>query len=99
MEEFSNLFYSYIPHAFGRQRPPVISTEAKLKKEIQLLESLSDMRVAEEIMKEAKQNNDGQDMNTLDRQFAGLGLAEMAPLDRKTKEYKELDKYLHKSRG
>ena len=41
VEELSNAFYTVIPHSFGRQRPPVIKDEHRLKREIQLLESLS----------------------------------------------------------
>ena len=41
LEEISNNYYSFIPHAFGRNRPPIIRDDARLKKEIQLLESLS----------------------------------------------------------
>ena len=77
VEEISNSFYTIIPHAFGRRRPPMITTEERLKKEITLLESLSDMEIANEIMKEA--NGAGDIMHSLDRQFAGLGLQEMTP--------------------
>ena len=72
----SNDFFTIIPHAFGRSRPPVISTDEKLKKEISLMESLSDMQIANDIMKDS-----GGDpaVNALDRQFAGLGLREMTP--------------------
>ena len=72
----SNAFYTVIPHDFGRNRPPVISSDEKLKKEINLMESLSDMQIANTIMKDT-----GGDaaVHTLDRQFAGLGLQEMTP--------------------
>lgn len=50
-EQLSNTFYSYIPHAFGRNRPPIISNEDMLKREIELLDSLSDMKDANNIMK------------------------------------------------
>lgn len=78
IEELSNSFYSIIPHAFGRNRPPIISNNRMLKKEITLLESLSDMEIANDIMKNAG-NDAEKDINFLDRQFAGLGLQEMTP--------------------
>lgn len=78
VEEISNSFYTIIPHAFGRRRPPMVTSEERLKKEITLLESLSDMEIANEIMKEAKSCT-GESMHSLDRQFAGLGLQEMTP--------------------
>lgn len=70
----SNSFYTIIPHAFGRSRPPLISSDEKLRKEIRLMESLSDMQIANTIMKDT-----GGDIavNALDHQFAGLGLQEM----------------------
>ena len=72
----SNTFYTTIPHAFGRSRPPVILSEEMLKKEINLMESLSDMQIANDIMKD---NGGDVAVNPLDRQFAGLGLQEMTP--------------------
>lgn len=79
--QLSDAFYTVIPHSFGRNRPPVISTEVQLKKEIALLESLSDMEIASGIMKEAK-IKDGEiaeAIHMLDRQYAGLGMREMTP--------------------
>jgi poly [ADP-ribose] polymerase len=81
VNRLSDAFYTVIPHNFGRNRPPVIKTEAQLKKEIALLESLSDMEIASGIMKEAK-TNVGESLETihiLDRQYAGLGMREMTP--------------------
>ncbi|KAF4975387.1 hypothetical protein FZEAL_7817 [Fusarium zealandicum] len=96
-ENLSNTYYSVIPHAFGRNRPPVIRDNGLLKKEIELLESLSDMKDAADIMK-----IDRKTMGTvhpLDRQFLGLGLEEMSPLDHKSNEFSHLEKYLNGSRG
>lgn len=75
LEAISNAYYTYIPHSFGRQRPPIIRTDEALQREVILLESLGDMEIANAIMQ------DGQDasMSALDQQFAGLGLQEMTP--------------------
>ena len=48
-EDLSNSFYSLIPHAFGRNRPPIINTQDMLKREVDLLDSLSDMKDASNI--------------------------------------------------
>ena len=78
--QLSDAFYTVIPHSFGRNRPPVISSEAQLKKEIALLESLSDMEIASGIMKEANAKGEVLDtIHMLDRQYAGLGMREMTP--------------------
>ena len=78
INEISSSYYTYIPHSCGRNRPPIICNDDILKKEIELLESLSDMSIAEEIMKEAKEDVTSI-VHPLDRQYAGLGMAEMTP--------------------
>jgi poly [ADP-ribose] polymerase len=97
IERLSNLYYSVIPHAFGRNRPPVIQDNALLKKEIELLESLSDMKEAAAMLKNTLKDDSG--IHQLDRQFNGLKMNEMSPLDRKSQEFTELETYLNDSKG
>ncbi|KAK1778689.1 PARP-domain-containing protein [Copromyces sp. CBS 386.78] len=96
VEHLSNTYYSVIPHAFGRDRPPVIATDQQLKQEIELLENLSDMKEASNIMKIDKSQFD---VHPLDRQFQGLGMQEMSPLDRASTEFTNLQEYLMETRG
>ncbi|KXJ92013.1 poly polymerase catalytic domain-domain-containing protein [Microdochium bolleyi] len=96
-ERLSNLYYTLIPHSFGRQRPPVIRDQNMLKKEIELLESLGDMKEAAALMKNDKK--DVEKLNQLDRQFRGLCLDEMTPLDKTGTEFNELKNYLVDTRG
>ena len=98
IEQQSNMFYTLIPHNFGRRRPPVIDNNEKLRREIALLESLSEMEVANKIMKDTG-IKEGDAIHALDKQFAGLGLQEMTPLEETTLEYKHLADYLVKSHG
>lgn len=72
--DLSNRYFTTIPHVFGRNRPPVLNNDAQIKKEIDLLETLSDMEVANDIMKESK---DTELVHQLDRQFQSLGMEEM----------------------
>ncbi|KAK0609522.1 poly-ribose polymerase-like protein [Bombardia bombarda] len=97
VENLSNSFYSLIPHAFGRNRPPIMQDQQMLKREIELLESLSDMKDAALIMKLDKVGND--DVHPLDKQYEGLKLNEMTPLDPSTAEYTNLKDYLVETRG
>jgi poly [ADP-ribose] polymerase len=97
VERLSNLFYSVIPHAFGRNRPPVIRDNDSLKKEIELLESLSDMKEAAAMLKTTLKEDSG--IHQLDRQFNGLNMNEMSPIERTTKEFTELEAYLNNSKG
>ncbi|KFY23783.1 hypothetical protein V493_05637 [Pseudogymnoascus sp. VKM F-4281 (FW-2241)] len=96
-EHFSNLYYTVIPHAFGRNRPPIIRSTELLKKEIELLESLGDMKDAALIMK--PKDRDAEQINLLDRQFQGLGIQEMTPLGPKSSEFGELKNYLLRTQG
>jgi poly [ADP-ribose] polymerase len=86
-EQLSNSFYSLIPHAFGRNRPPIIQSQAMLKKEVELLESLSDMKDTASIMKNDPKDIDG--LHILDKQFKGLNMDEMTPLKPESTEFLE----------
>jgi poly [ADP-ribose] polymerase len=97
VERLSDLYFSVIPHAFGRQRPPIIQTTDLLKKEIELLESLSDMKETAAMLKSGLKNDDG--VHPLDKQFKGLGMNEMTPLEHKSREFTEIDQYLINSKG
>jgi len=97
VERLSNLYFSVIPHAFGFKRPPVIRDNDLLKKEIELLESLSDMKDAAALLKSTLKDNSG--IHQLDRQFQGLNMNEMSPLDPSGQEFSELSSYLNNSKG
>ncbi|KAK6000311.1 hypothetical protein QM012_003943 [Aureobasidium pullulans] len=96
-EQLSNQYYSYIPHSFGRNRPPIIRTLEMLKPEIELLDSLSDLKNADEILKKAKET--ASQIHPLDSRFRGLGMQEMQALSPSSKEFSEIDQYLHKTCG
>lgn len=91
-EEVSNQFYSLIPHAFGRNRPPVIMNNGQLQREVDLLDSLSDMKEASNIMK--RDTKSAEELHVLDQQFKGLNLDEMTTLDRSSNEFKMLQEYV-----
>ncbi|KAK1974714.1 poly polymerase catalytic domain-containing protein [Colletotrichum cereale] len=95
-EHLSNLYYSLIPHAFGRNRPPVIQSGVMLKKEVDLLDSLSDMKIASDLMKVDRK---AYDVHPADRQYQGLGMDEMSPIDPKSSEFALLSEYLQGSKG
>ncbi|KAK2742413.1 hypothetical protein FQN55_007851 [Onygenales sp. PD_40] len=97
LEQLSNEYLTFIPHVFGRNRPPVIGNQDIIKAEVELLEALTDMEIANEIIKDSKTSEDG--IHPLDAQFSGLNLNEMAPLEPASTEYKELENYLIKSHG
>jgi poly [ADP-ribose] polymerase len=99
-ENLSNTYWSLIPHVFGMNRAPVLRDMGIIKREIDLLETLTDMQLATDIMKSAKGNKDQMEAaNLLDRQYQGLGMQEMTPLDLKSTEATELSNYLIRSAG
>lgn len=79
LDDINNQYFTVIPHAMGRGRVPLINHPDLIKKEIALLEALTDMEIANEILKGAKSKSTGDTVHPLDRQFAGLGLQEMTP--------------------
>ncbi|KAH6644488.1 poly polymerase catalytic domain-containing protein [Boeremia exigua] len=97
IEQLSNRYYSLIPHAFGRSRPIIINNNDLLKREIDLLESLSDMKAATDMLK-ASLKDDGH-LSELDRKFQTLGMDEMEALSPKSSEFSELSDYLQSSKG
>ncbi|KAK6345248.1 hypothetical protein TWF718_007174 [Orbilia javanica] len=100
-EQLTNSYYSTIPHSFGRDRPTIINSDRLLKAEIDLVQSLGDMAIAEKIMKDVEYAEDeqGNRIHPLDKQFASLGLLETTPLEEDTKEYEYLRDYFHKTHG
>lgn len=97
VQDLSNLFYSLIPHDFGRERPPIINNLVMVKKEIELLETLTDLKDATDVMK--TKVDELVRMHPLDRQYHGLGMQEMTPLDPATEEFGVLESYLMTTRG
>ncbi|KAK4547868.1 hypothetical protein LTR36_010587 [Oleoguttula mirabilis] len=96
-EHLSNLYYSLIPHAFGRNRPPVIHTNELLKRELELLENLGELKAADEILKAG--GDDVEEIHSLDARFQGLGMQEMTPVPAKSAEFTEISQYLLKTCG
>ncbi|KAK9777548.1 putative Poly polymerase catalytic domain-containing protein [Seiridium cardinale] len=94
IEEWTNKYYSTIPHAFGRNRPPMIDNDDILRKEVAMLDTLTDMEVANTIMRANDKAKDGSSVNLLDSRFKELGMKEFAALEHKSKEYKQLSEYL-----
>ncbi|KAL4810012.1 poly polymerase catalytic domain-containing protein [Aspergillus unguis] len=96
LENLSNRYFTTIPHVFGRNRPPVLDNQTYIKKEVELLEALTDMEITNSILKDATKM---EDVNPVDSQYAGLGMQEMTPLDHTSTEFVELENYLCESRG
>lgn len=68
-----------------------------LKREIELLESLTDLKDADNILKAEKDGGDA--IHALDSRFQGLGMQEMKPLPLDSQEFSEINQYLLNTRG
>ena len=100
IEEFSNKYYSTIPHVFGRNKAPLIDNNDILQKEVAMLDTLSDMSVANDIMKTTDaRHKDKATLSLIDTRFKQLNLEELVPLDSKGSEYKGLQNYLINTAG
>ena len=93
LAHLTSRYYTLIPHIFGRTTPPVINTLEKLKREAELVESLGEMGITNEIITNvqalflgetyyvqvANLQKAGQKINLLDRHFDSLQLEECQP--------------------
>lgn len=100
VDQLSDLYYSLIPHDFGNRsvRPPILQSLDMIKNEVELLETLADMKEASNIMK-TQIDGELNRVHPIDRQYNGLGMDEMTPLDPAGKEFQLLEKYLNATRG
>ncbi|KAI3384344.1 hypothetical protein SNEBB_001587 [Seison nebaliae] len=54
LAEISSEFYTLIPHAFGRTRPPTINTKEMLQDKYNMLNVLADIEIAQDLLKKSE---------------------------------------------
>ncbi|CAH8871033.1 unnamed protein product [Trichobilharzia szidati] len=89
-----NDFYTRIPHDFGMRIPPVIRTLPDVKSKIELLEALSDIEFAVNILK----NNQSSTENIIDVNYKRLN-CDIRPLRSTDAMYSLLTDYLQETHG
>ncbi|KAI9723144.1 MAG: hypothetical protein M1828_004247 [Chrysothrix sp. TS-e1954] len=100
IEDITNQYYSTIPHIFGRSRPPIIKSYDILQKEVAMLDTLTDMEVANKIMKtDDSKAQDADSVALIDQRFNQLNLSESQPLEHSSSEYQTLKNYLINTAG
>ena len=100
LEDQTNSYYSTIPHVFGRNRPPIIDSNDMLQKEVAMLDTLTDMEVANTIMKTSSdRHKDANSVSQIDQRFQQLKLSECEALDKKSAEYQGIKNYLLNTAG
>ena len=102
LDGLSSKYYTTIPHDFGRQRPTPITDKRRLQAELDLVESLSNMQVVNQVLRETNspRGQGSNNIHPLDARMASLGLQEAMPLDHSSAEFKHLAGYFsHSNNG
>ncbi|KAL1117298.1 hypothetical protein AAG570_004624 [Ranatra chinensis] len=88
----SNRFYTLIPHSFGIENPPLLSTKELIQTKLEMLESLLEMEVAYGLLKQTHGEGDS-DMHPLDLHYNKLN-STIEILERGTEEFTIIEKYV-----
>ncbi|KAJ8919846.1 hypothetical protein NQ315_006375 [Exocentrus adspersus] len=83
----SNRFYTFIPHSFGVDDPPIIRDEEVIKQKLEMLDSLMEMEIAYNLMKSS-----GSD-HSVDSYYSQLN-TDMQVLDRDSEEFAIIEQYV-----
>ncbi|KAJ3121538.1 Poly [ADP-ribose] polymerase 2 [Nowakowskiella sp. JEL0407] len=89
LTQLSSEFYTYIPHNFGMNRPPLISTMEMVKRKIQMLETLSDLKIASTLLAEIDKN---MSKNPIDANYEKLK-CELNPIEKGGEEWNLIEEY------
>ncbi|WOL12197.1 hypothetical protein Cni_G20962 [Canna indica] len=91
LEELSGEFYTVIPHDFGfrKMREFIIDTPLKLKSKLEMVESLAEIEIATNILKD---DHEAQD-DPLNSRYEQLQ-CELSPVEADSKEFSMINKYL-----
>jgi len=88
-----NQFYTKIPHDFGMKVPTVIRSQEEIKEKINLLEALSDIKIAMKMIEESMTKG-----NPLDNQYKSLQCP-INVLKKTSSDYKLIEKYVTNTHG
>eukprot|EP00730_Choanoeca_flexa_P009140 TRINITY_DN12596_c0_g1_i2.p1 TRINITY_DN12596_c0_g1~~TRINITY_DN12596_c0_g1_i2.p1 ORF type:complete len:684 (+),score=225.95 TRINITY_DN12596_c0_g1_i2:67-2118(+) len=94
LTDASSEFYTRIPHAFGMRRPPVIATLEQVQAKLKLVEALDDIKAAMKLIQTKQTAREPAE----DRHYRQLD-CKLEPLDKKSTEFKMLNKYLKNTHG
>jgi poly [ADP-ribose] polymerase len=97
-EELSSQFFTAIAHSFGRSRPPVIDTQARLQQRYDMCDILLDMYDANETVQKIAQQQEEEEKekekkpNPLDLHYESLQ-ADLKLVDKSSEEYQIIQTY------
>jgi len=90
--DFTNQFFTTIPHDFGKKKPPLLETSEMIQKKLTMLSTLEDMEIAQKLIREGTSEGVA-DENMLDIQYSGLKCG-LDPIDEGTDDFEMIQKYL-----
>jgi poly [ADP-ribose] polymerase len=96
----SSQFYTLIPHSFGMSVPPIINTPQMLQEKLQMLETLSDIHLANTLSKQSRQQRvqDKTPLHPVDAKYAQLK-TKLIPLLPNDPMYQLIVKYVQSTHG
>jgi len=99
LKDMSNQFYTVIPHQFKvKETPPVIDTANALKDKIELMESLYEYGVANELLDKAEKEKKRKEVDPVVLQYEKLNI-DLTPLEKDDEQYKMVEKYVNDTHG
>lgn len=103
LKQLSSLFYSLIPHDFGRSLPPTITSMAMIKEKMDLLSVLEDIELTQQLqqektrtLKENQTKSNVPRIHPLDAQYEMLGI-DMTPISQHDEAYRIIQQYVEKT--
>ena len=101
LERLSSRYYTLIPTAVGRNRPPTLNTKEMVQQKFDLLAVLGDIESAQDMQKKASTKKAAQTTkkpNPIDQLYASLE-ASMELVDPKSPEFQYISKYAANTGG
>lgn len=90
--DLSSDFYTIIPYACGRNKPPVIDDDARVEKFTKVLDELSNIEVAAKIVKNSQDSHSGK--HPLDIVYENLN-TQIKPVEKNSKMWNIIKDYVH----
>jgi len=95
--DLSSRFFTTIPHSFGRNQPPVLSQAEEVQRKFDLLNTLSDIELANSLVGNEKSDGDEVD-DPLDAKYKTLN-CNLEYVDPSSEEWKVIKKYVDNTRA
>ena len=91
--DLSSEYYTYLPMAFGRRKPPVINSDEMISKYRDTLDELRNIVVNVQITENVKSGD-----NPIDSMYKDINTT-INPLDKNSQMWQEIEKYVKNSHG